>query len=250
MNKLKLLLLLTIIITPVLYSCQTSDDDKYSLAIATINVIDGNDYYFLTDKGNKILPGDTTALHNYKVIPGQRVYVYFDEMDEKVPGYDYNARIRYIENILTKGIIPMTEENQESIGDDPINISYIWFGGDHLNIEFHFQGTANSSTPHIVNLVKEDITIPLEDGNEETEEEDDKYVNLELRHNAMGDTGSERLVSIVSFKKPFTTDPTKKGLKIRVKTIYDGIKYYTIDLNSEELNRALENIANSAIRVD
>lgn len=223
MKKLKLVLLAVIIVlTPTLYSCM-NDDDKYSLIIATIKVNEGKDYYFLMDDGNKVLPGDTTAIHNYKVIDGQRVFVYFNELDEKVSGYDYNIKVVSIQNILTKGIIPITEATQDSIGDDPANLTYMWFGGGFLNIEFQMMGTYSSKT-HMINLVRDE---------ENPGEEEEGYVNLEFRHNAYDDSPADRLVSMASFKPPFTKDSNKKGLKIRVNSIYDGVKYYKIDFPKE-----------------
>ena len=40
--------------------------------------------------------------------------------------FDYNAEILYVENILTKKIIPLTFANNDSIGNDLIDISYVW----------------------------------------------------------------------------------------------------------------------------
>ncbi|MCD7900483.1 MAG: NigD-like protein [Bacteroides sp.] len=241
MKKLKLALFaVVLILTPTLYSCLDDDDDKYSLLIATVKVNDGKDYYFLMDDGNKVLPGDTTAIHNYKVVDGQRVFVYFDELEEKVNGYDYNIRVISIQNILTKGVIPITEATQDSIGDDPANLAYVWFGGGFLNIEFHIMGSNSSSKPHMINLVRDE---------ENPGEEEDGYINLEFRHNAQNDYPLERLVSMVSFKPPFTDDYTKKGIKIRVNTIYNGVQYYKVDFpqGTGELKRANESIATSIV---
>lgn len=231
MKKLKFILLTAVmILTPTLYSCLDDDDDRYSLSIGTVKVIDGKDYYFLSDKGNKILPGDTTAIHNYEVIDGQRVFVYFYPMDEVVSGYDYNAQVVSIQNILTKGVFQITEETQESIGNDPVNITYMWFGGGYLNIEFQILGTNNPKEPHLINLVRDEE-------NPGTEEEG--YVNLEFRHNAMNDEKVERLVGIVSIKEPFTDDLSKVGLNIKVNTIYNGVEYYKIEF-AEAINKVYQ----------
>ena len=34
-----------------------------------------------------------TYVHNYAVIDGQRAFIYFRELEEKLPGYEYNAQI-------------------------------------------------------------------------------------------------------------------------------------------------------------
>ena len=116
MKKLKttfvtFLLLLTTM--PMLQSCL--DDDwngsaASSLAIGTVRIVDGKDYYFALDEGTKMFPGDTTRVNNYALVEGQRAFVYFNLLDEKVDGYDYNAQINHVENILTKDIYFMPAE--------------------------------------------------------------------------------------------------------------------------------------------
>lgn len=114
--------LLLFITTPVLQSCLDDwDDDEHPLlAIGTVRIIDGKDYYFALDEGTKMFPGDTAQVDNYTLVEGQRAFVYFNLLDEEVTGYDYNAKINHVENILTKDIYFMPAEKADSIGDDRI----------------------------------------------------------------------------------------------------------------------------------
>jgi hypothetical protein len=228
MKRLKFaILILCLALVPFLQSCLDNDSNVSSLAIATIKVIEGQNYYFAIDGGEKMLPGDTTNIRNYKVKDGQRAFVYFNLLDDKVQGYDYNAKIEYIENILTKGIIPMTAATADSIGDDRITAAEIWIAGGYLNIEFQILGTSYPKKLHMVNLVQSQI------GNENTEE---GYISLEFRHNAYGDSPDRLGVGLVSFKLESLTLSAEKGLKIRVNTIYDGVKYYKIDFPTDATN--------------
>ena len=80
MKKLKttfvtFLLLLTTM--PMLQSCL--DDDwngsaASSLAIGTVRIVDGKDYYFALDEGTKMFPGDTTRVNNYALVEGCLLY--------------------------------------------------------------------------------------------------------------------------------------------------------------------------------
>ncbi|NDV81504.1 NigD-like protein [Bacteroides sp. 51] len=225
MKKFKtafLALTLTLILTPFLQSC-LDDDDDYYLAIATFRTAENNDNYFVLDNGETMYPQHAT----YSTLEdGQRVHIYFDILDEKVSGYDYNIKVRGIEKILTKELFVMDEETVDSIGDDKINITGIWFGDGYLNIRFKFKGTRNPSKLHMVNLVRNEI-----EGANENEEAG--YISLEFRHNAYEDYEAEDLDGIVSFKGPFT-EKEMKGLKIRYRSIYDGIKYTKIDFKEEE----------------
>ena len=58
--------LLLFITTPVLQSCLDDwDDDEHPLlAIGTVRIIDGKDYYFALDEGTKMFPGDTAQVDN------------------------------------------------------------------------------------------------------------------------------------------------------------------------------------------
>lgn len=218
--------------TPMLQSCLDNDwDNQYPslFAIGTIKVIEGNDYYFTLDEGSKLYPGDTTALYNYAVVDGQRAFVYFDELDEKKEGYEYNAQIKHIENILTKDIYSMPADKADSIGDDRINIiEPLWITGDFLNIKYQLYHSNNEEKLHMLNLVI----------NEETTGEDDKpdYLNLEFRHNAYNDDPVILGTGLASFKLDNIADllKSKKGLNIRVNSIYDGVKYITINFKNKE----------------
>lgn len=79
----------------------------------------------------------------------------------------------------------------------------------------------------MVNLVQNQI------GNENAEE---GYISLEFRHNAYDDSPDRLGVGFVSFKIENLTLNAEKGLKIRVNTIYNGVKYYKIDFPTSTTN--------------
>ena len=215
---------LALLLFPFLQSCLGDSDASPALAVGTIQVIDGNDYYFLLDNNKKMLPGDTTAIHNYNVEEGKRVIVHFYLLDEKINGYDYNAEVLRIENILTKDVIALTEENIEEIGDDRINLTYMWFAGGCLNIEFKYQGSRNPSNKHFINLVQNETP--------DAEGDEDGYLTLEFRHNAYEDPAIDVIDGIIAFNMPFTSIAAAKGVKIRVNTLYEGVRHYKIDFTS------------------
>ncbi|WP_078063526.1 NigD1/NigD2 family lipoprotein [Bacteroides ihuae] len=221
MKRLKFaIFILGLAMLPFLQSCLDDDKDGYSLAISTVKVIEGRNFYFAIDGGEKMLPGDTTNIHNYKLKDGQRAFVYFNLLEDKVSGYDYNAKIEHVENILTKGVIPLTAATADSIGDDRINVTEIWIAGGYLNLEFQILGTSSPQKLHMVNLVQNEM---IDDSAEEG------YINLEFRHNAYNDNPDGLGNGIVSFKIESLVLNAEKGLKIRVNTINDGVKYYKVD---------------------
>lgn len=223
-------LMLLFLTTPMLQSCLDDWNNDYNtlFAIGTVEVIEGKDYYFALDEGSKLYPSDTSYVHNYTVVDGQRAFIYFSKLDEKLPGYDYNAQINHIENILTKDIYFMPAEKADSIGDDRINATDFWITGDYLNIKYQFYHSNNEEKKHMLNLVV----------NEASTGENDKpdYVNLEFRHNAYNDSQLQLGTGMVSFKLDNIAGlmEGKKGLSIRVKSLYDGERFTTVNISKEE----------------
>ena len=213
----------------MLQSCLNDDDENRGtrFTIGTIEVIGEKEYFFNLDDGDKMYPSDTTYIHNYTVENNQRVFIHFLPLEEDIPGYDYNVKLIQLENILTKDIIPLTEETADSIGNDRINATSLWITGNYLNIEHQFFHSNNPDKKHMLNLVI----------NEASTGENDKpdYVNLEFRHNAYNDSQLTLGTGLASFKLDNIAEQLKekKGLNIRVKSLYDGERFMTIDIKKE-----------------
>ena len=215
-----------LLIIPMLQSCLNDDDENRGtrFTIGTIEVIGEKEYFFNLDDGDKMYPSDTTYIHNYTVENNQRVFIHFLPLEEDIPGYDYNVKLIQLENILTKDIIPLTEETADSIGNDRINATSLWITGNYLNIEHQFFHSNNPDKKHMLNLVINETA--------ETPDPEDEYFTLDFRLNAYNDEQRTPGWGIVSFRldKIAKQLTGKKGLKIIVNTIYDGKQTYTIDL--------------------
>lgn len=229
MKKLRFYLvafMLAFLLMPLLQSCVDNDNKLSSrFTIGTLKIIEGNEYFFNLDEGDKMYPSDTSYIHNYTLIDGQRVFIHFLPLEEDVPGYEYNVKLIQLQNILTKDIIPLTEETADSIGNDRVNISTPWISGNYLNIEYQYYHSNNEAKRHMLNLVineTPDAPAP-EEG----------YINLEFRHNAYDDEQRTTGWGIISFKLEEIADQLqgKDGLKILVNSIYDGKRTYTVNLN-------------------
>lgn len=236
-----LLAVFTVLMTQ---SCLDDGDDWADsfkdtlLGMGTVQTLDEDDFYFLLDEGSKLYPTDRSEIRNYEVKDGQRAFVYFDELPEELPGYEYNAKVRFIQDILTKDIYSMPAEKADSIGDDPINITQLWTTRqDYLNIECQFYHNNDNNKKHMLSLVVNETATD--------EAEDPDYITLEFRHNAHQDPAVYPSPAIVSYKLDAIAPllEGKKGLRIRVRTIYDGVKYLLVkfgDNNAEEPSTPLE----------
>ena len=211
-------------VVPCLQSCL--DDDTYDgenllFAIGTVKVIEGQDYYFELDEGSLLYPTDTTAIHGYAVTDDQRAFVYFTPLDEKLSGYEYNAKLEHIENILTKDIYRMPADKADSIGHDRIDVDDIWLTEGHLNIVYKLYHGNNPEKQHMLNLVIDESLEPATDG----------YLHLHFRHNAYDDAPVQAGTGIVSFKLDSVRHllDDLQGLCVHVPTIYNGEQTYAVD---------------------
>ena len=202
----------------LLGACLDDNEKNYSqLTIGTIQVIEGNDYFFQLDPGSKMYPGDTTRIHNYPLKHGQRAFINFDLLDEKIPGYDYNAVIYQIENILTKDIIRIpSDEVEENIGKDRINITNIWLSEGFINIQYQFFYDDKSDKKHLLNLVVNE-NKPENEGNTD-------YLTLEFRRNGYNEHESVLGRGLASFRLDNIMPDLagKKGILIRYHSLYEG----------------------------
>ena len=180
------------VLTVTVSSCLEDDEyevDELLFAIGNVRIIEGNDYYFELDEGSKLYPGDTTAISNYPLVENQRAFVYFTLLEQALPGYEYNAALKHVENILTKDI-------------------------HNVNIVYRFYHSNNAEKKHMLNLVV----------NENASASDDGFLHLEFRHNAYNDTPLQGGNGIVSFRLDSIRDQLDKyeGLCIRAYTLYQG----------------------------
>nr|WP_321375421.1 NigD-like protein [uncultured Bacteroides sp.] len=226
------LLLLVLVLVPTLQSCDLDDDDGYSLgnytiALGTVKVDAGN-VSFVLDNGEKLWPAAT--LVPYKNLEnGTRIIGNFTLLSDAQNGFDHYVRLNDYSVILTKNVINLTEENKDSIGDDPARITDIWYGGGYINVEFDMN--LPNTHKHRVNLVKNTTKQYPSDG----------YEYLEYRYNDMDDTTSYTGHSIVSFRVDdlWLINSVFKGWKIRINSAVNGEKVITIDYKDLQAGKSI-----------
>ena len=208
-------------------SCNDSDGDYPRLsAFASVKPLENNDFYVVLDDGKTIYPGDKSRIGSYKAEEGQRVVVYFNLLNNKAEGYDYNMALYYIPDIYSgETKVVTTQEELDELAD--YNTSYMGarLNNNFLNVGVGFNATDLSK--HTFLLVRNDVT---EIAPEYTE---DGYLNLELRRDAHGDKGGysydDRYVSfkLDAFKEDLEG---KKGIILRMNTRMNGVIYRMIEV--------------------
>ena len=135
-------------------------------------------YHGTNDPKSRLKTGDRILL-NYTILG--------EISESSAIKKDFNIKINEVKKILLKDILDITEENRDSIGNDPIIVKEIWQTDSLLNFEIKYWGRYEI---HYINLVKNPGELT----------EEDMPIELELRHNANGDQRDIPFASFVSFR--------------------------------------------------
>ena len=188
-------LFIGILLLFLVISCNddVNSNENNRIDIATVeNPTLSTTFNFRLDDGS-LMYTNTTGLLNYKPVDGQRIianYTFIETLDKSfepsVAIYTgKNVKLNDVYEILTKGIFKIKPAQQDSIGNDQIEIKNIWIGSDYLNVEFVYLGY---NKKHFINLVSDDSKTYT-----------DNKVHLEFRHNANSDYPSNSNWGMVSF---------------------------------------------------
>ncbi len=132
-------------------------------------------YQGTNDPGSRLKTGDRVLL-NYTILG--------DNAGDDVEADRFYIKVNSVKKVLLKDILDITEEINDSIGNDPIIVKNAWMTDSLMNFEIKYWGRYET---HFINLVKEpgDLEQPVE---------------LELRHNANGDQRDIPYAAFVSFR--------------------------------------------------
>ena len=183
---------LLIVFVLLFYGCL--EDDGYSLGKYWVDFglvekqgTGSFDFRIKTDHEDILYP--VAADYPLDVSDGNRVLINYTLLGEKkITGStgEYYIRINSLKKILKKGVIDITSQNKDSIGNDPIVVSDHWVANNLLNLKLKYWG---DTEVHYINLVKKPGTLVAAS----------QPVELELRHNRRGDENKFPFTAYVSF---------------------------------------------------
>ncbi len=182
-------------------------------------------YKIILDDGEQLIPVASAYPWYYydkngisaRLLTGDRILVNFTIVDEEDSGNEededagiYYVRINSIKKILLKGVMDITEEIEDSIGNDPLIVRQCWVTDSLLNFEIKYWGY---SEIHFINLVK----LPGDTAAE------GRPLELQLRHNENGDSRDFPYVAFVSFHMNSLKQAGMDSIQFRVtSTDYEG----------------------------
>lgn len=113
----------------------------------------------------------------------------------------YYVKINSWRKILYKGILDISPEIEDSIGNDPIHVKDTWVKKNMLNFELEYRG---GGKVHFINLVKRPGSITAQP------------VILELRHNNNHDPESIPMSAVVTFDLSKLKVQGKSGTQFKI----------------------------------
>ena len=203
------------------------EDEGYSLNNVWVGfgIVENTDSYrIVMDDGEVLLPvafggvdpgyGHDISGNHQQIKAGDRVLVNFTILDDKVNEAGeivaYYVKINSSKKILMKGILDITPENQDSIGNDAIIVQEHWVTNNLLNLQLKYWGRQQI---HFINLVKKPGVLTAAN----------QPFELEIRHNDNGDEASIPFVALVSFELDRLQVAGIDSVRFKVKsTDYDG----------------------------
>ena len=206
----------------VAFTSCLDDDDGYSLGDYWIGfgIYKGDGagaVSLIMDNGTVLIPAASSSPGwSLDFSDGDRVLVNYTILDEDETSSSverYFVKVNDISDVLMKGIMDITEENEDSIGNDPIIVKDAWITDSLLNFRLKYWGYNNT---HFLNLVKEPGELTA----------DDQPFQLELRHNANEDPESIPYIAYVSFSLNSLRVNGLDSIRFEVTaTDYEGVAY-------------------------
>ena len=217
------LFFLTLAFAAAAVSCNDTDvDQAHHTSFVTVHqTLSVEGYYFETDNGKTIFPGDTSRIGAYRATEGQRAIIAFNLLDN-MPGYDYNAAIYGIGHIYSSAArIVSTEEALSAVADDPMQYLDGRLLGQWVTMTVRY--AAFDYSKHKFYLIVNDTVVDRE--------AEEGYLDVELRHDDGDDPlGGQLYDTYVSFDmEPIAGRlDGMKGIRVRY---YDGTvaRYAKID---------------------
>lgn len=207
-----LIMLVAMVLPAVLQSCDDGNDDEYRKlypnAIVTVKTAADNTVYLQLDNNTTLYPENITK-HPFE---GKevRARINFERTKGQANGYTTAVHVNWMDSILTKATVPSLggDEENKKYGDNAIEVVDSWetvCEDGYLTLRLRtIWGTQHK--PHYLNLVSG--TNP------------DNPYELELRHNADGDTVGYMGDALVAFN--LSALPDTQGQTVDLKIKYKG----------------------------
>ena len=202
-------------------SACNNDLDENNMTFLDLGIMNhyGNDYLIITDAGvvllTSSLPTEIDFEDNVRVSVKYHVLSGMEPTDSiKI---DYRVAVDAIDEVLTKEIITINDENRDTLGSAPVKFQDVWITQDFLTVYFSFLA---GNKDHYFNLTYDP-----------KEQSDPDVVNLTFRHEDNGDIRQTQYSGFISFRLNSLRQEGKSTINITFKgKQYNSDEGYTADL--------------------
>lgn len=150
MKRLLTIILFSILIVPLMQSCEKSDSGHPTHTVLATVLPYWNEFGFACqlDNGETLYPGKLRIKYEVNSDIAQRAIIHFSEINTPVQGFTYNADIFDIINITTKDIETLKNE-VDDIYTDAVKVNEIAISGDYLNVEYSVMTDPNAANQKV-----------------------------------------------------------------------------------------------------
>ena len=227
---------LTLAFASAAVSCNDTDvDQAHHTSFVTVHqTLSVEGYYFETDNGKTIFPGDTSRIGAYQATEGQRALIAFNLLDN-MPGYDYNAAIYGIGHISSADVCVVTDEAELiAMKNDPIIEIDGRLLGDWITVVIRHQANTTDALKHEFAMFLNEVVPSTDEEKEDSYEipttEDPEVLTLQLRHKNLEETVQGYFYDrYYSFNVEEIVNRFEGKKKIEV-CYYDGTEWKTVEL--------------------
>lgn len=218
-----------------LAACNDDDGDypKSTPLITTVCPLDGGDYYFQRDNGEKLYPSDKTRVPGYKPDGDQkqRAIIWFSLLDQTIPGYRYNIALYAVEEIYT-GTSEVVDDaaHLEELGDAKTGYQLTTFNLSREWLTFCALYSCSLNSKHTFTLAVDKT------GTTEFQESEEGYLDVVVLHNDGDDTRGPDCGFYISFDlTPLAAElEGKKGINLLIPTRENGNRELKLNLPEEK----------------
>ncbi len=218
-----------------LAACNDDDGDypKSTPLITTVCPLDGGDYYFQRDNGEKLYPSDKTRVPGYKPDGDQkqRAIIWFSLLDQTIPGYRYNIALYAVEEIYT-GTSEVVDDaaRLEELGDAKTGYQLTTFNLSREWLTFCALYSCSLNSKHTFTLAVDKT------GTTEFQQSEEGYLNVVVLHNDGDDTRGPDCGFYISFDlTPLAAElEGKKGINLLIPTRENGNRELKLNLPEEK----------------
>lgn len=204
-------------------SCNDDDGDypRNTPLITTVCPLEGGDYCFERDNGDRLYPSDKSRVPGYKPDGDQkqRAIIWFSLLDQTIPGYRYNIALYAVEEIYTGTSEVVSDASRlAELGDAKTGYTVGTFNLSESWLTFYALYSCRYNSKHTFTLAVD------KSGTTEFKESKEGYLDVVVLHDDQDDQGGPDCGSYVSFDLSAIASELegKQGINLLIPTRENG----------------------------